>query len=90
MKVLIWIATIFVGTLLNALIGAATGVRAGALLLYLAEFYVAKKLCEKWDASHLGKEEPDTGLRCGVCGAKLDGSSKFCRQCGTAVGDNQQ
>ena len=33
MKVLIWIGTLFVATLLNVLLGEATGIRAGGLLL---------------------------------------------------------
>ena len=55
MKVLIWILTIFIGTLLNNLIGQATGIKAGAMLLYLGEFFIARMLCEKWD-EHLAKK----------------------------------
>lgn len=49
MKALIWILTFLIGTTLNVLLGYATGVRAGAVLLYLLEYYIAKNLCEKWD-----------------------------------------
>lgn len=56
MKVLIWISTFLVGTLINTLIGYAIGIRAGAVLLYIVEYYVAKKLCEKWDEHKRTKE----------------------------------
>ncbi len=56
MKVLIWISTFFVGTLINTLIGYAIGIRAGAILLYIVEYYIAKKLCEKWDEHNRIKE----------------------------------
>lgn len=56
MKVLIWISTFFVGTLVNTLIGYAIGIRAGAVLLYIVEYYIAKKLCEKWDEHKRAKE----------------------------------
>jgi hypothetical protein len=56
MKVLIWISTFFVGTLINTLIGYAIGIRAGAILLYIVEYYIAKKLCEKWDEHKRIKE----------------------------------
>ena len=49
MKILIWFLTIVIGTIINTLLGYAIGVQAGAVLLYLVEFYIAKKLCEKWD-----------------------------------------
>lgn len=49
MKALIWILTFLLGSILNTLIGYAIGIKAGAVLLYIAEFYIAKKLCEKWD-----------------------------------------
>lgn len=56
MKVLIWISTFFVGTIINTLIGYVIGIRAGAVLLYIAEYFVAKKLCEKWDEHKCAKE----------------------------------
>lgn len=49
MKVLIWIMTFVIGSILNTLLGYAIGIKAGAVLLYIVEFYIAKKLCEKWD-----------------------------------------
>lgn len=49
MKVLIWFLTILVATILNALLGYATGIKAGYLVFYIAVYFVAKKLCQKWD-----------------------------------------
>ena len=49
MKFIIWVLTFFIGTIINTLLGYALGIEAGAVLLYIAEFYIAKKLCEKWD-----------------------------------------
>ncbi len=48
-KALIWIACILVATILNTLLGYATGVKAGYLVFYFAVYFVAKKLCDKWD-----------------------------------------
>ncbi len=48
-KILIWIGTAFVGTLLNTFLGYVTGIKAGVVVLYFAEFYFAKKMCKKWD-----------------------------------------
>ena len=84
MKVLIWIGTLFVATLLNVLLGEAIGFRAGGLLLYDVVYFVAKKLCDMWDASH-PKEDPGSVRYCKGCGAKLDGDTKFCRACGKPV-----
>ena len=55
MKVLIWVLTLFFGALINNMIGEATGIKAGALVLFIAEGYLARKLCEKWD-DHLAEK----------------------------------
>ena len=57
MKALIWILTITLGTFLNAIIGYATGIQAGAILLYLVECYIARKLCKKWDEKKENKQQ---------------------------------
>ena len=49
MEILIWVLTIVIGTILNTLLGYAIGIKAGAFLLYLVEFYIAKQLCKKWN-----------------------------------------
>lgn len=56
MKVLIWVLTFFIGSILNTLIGYAIGIRAGAVLLYIAEYFIAKNLCKKWDEHKIAKE----------------------------------
>lgn len=59
MKVLIWISTFIIGSILNTFIGMATGIRAGSVLLYIVEYYIAKKLCQKWDEHKQEKNEND-------------------------------
>lgn len=49
MKVLIWILCITVATILNALLGYATGIKVGYFVVYFVVYFVAKKLCDKWD-----------------------------------------
>ena len=68
MKAVIWILVFLVGTVVNTIIGYAIGIRAGAILLYAVEYYIAKKLCEKWDKHKNEKEaftiesSPEQGL----------------------------
>lgn len=100
MKVLIWIGCIFVATILNTLLGYATGFKIGYLIFYLGVYFVAKKLCDKWD-EHKSKNKDSTldnktfiGAAsksdikvcfCRKCGERLIDNSKFCRKCGTEV-----
>lgn len=49
MKVLIWILTTVVFVSLNTLLGVATGFKLGYLLILIPIWYIAKKLCGKWD-----------------------------------------
>lgn len=58
MKVLIWVLTILLGTIINTIIGVLTGIRAGSVLLYIVECLIAKKLCEKWDDQHKAENPP--------------------------------
>ena len=99
MKILIWIGCFVVATILNTLLGYATGFKAGFLPFYLAVYFVAKKLCSKWDerktnkamqshASDLQSQpvETDDQVRfCRKCGEKLIENSRFCRKCGTEI-----
>jgi len=55
-KVLIWFLTILVATILNALLGYATGIKAGYLVFYIAVYFVAKKLCQMWDERKQNKD----------------------------------
>ena len=76
MKVLIWFGCIFVATILNTLLGYATGIKVGYVLFYFGIYFVARKLCEKWDehqeakkrqAEFAPKQPAAAGWRC-VCG----------------------
>lgn len=95
MKVLIWIGCFFVATILNTILGYATGVKVGYLIFYFAVYFVAKKLCNKWDKYieiKTGKKktkiaEMDKIRFCRRCGATLLENSKFCRKCGTEIVD---
>ena len=85
MKVLIWILTFFIGTVINTLIGYATGVRAGGVLLYIVEYFIAKKLCEKWDESHPSETSDTTDGSSSLNTAieDTDPSKRFvCKKCG--------
>ena len=54
MKVLIYLLTFIIGTFINTLIGQAIGIRLGAYFLYIIEFFIAKKICDKWEETHSG------------------------------------
>lgn len=63
MKALIWILSLFVFTVLNTILGAATGFRAGSVLLYLIWFYSAQAMCNAWDKSRISKNAEKAGMR---------------------------
>lgn len=101
MKVLIWIGCLFVATVLNLMLGYATGIKAGYFVFYAVVFFVANKLCRKWDEHKKAKKEQGSNrelsfaanekeddehiLFCRKCGEKLIENSRFCRKCGTEV-----
>lgn len=98
MKVLIWILTFLIGSILNTLLGYAISIRAGAFLLYIVEFYVAKKLCEKWDERKAQKqsdnnnqqsfvvpEDPVTTETMDAVSETNERKIQFCRRCGTKL-----
>ena len=100
MKALIWISCFIIATILNTILGYATGIKLGYLLFYVAVYFVAKKLCSKWDehkenktmkkTSSIPKQQPipaksDQVRFCRMCGEKLIDNSKFCRKCGIEV-----
>ena len=62
MKALIWISTLFIITLLNVILGEATGFRAGTLVIYFFWFWLAKKLCSLWDKNRIGKKAEKEGI----------------------------
>lgn len=85
MKVLIWILTFFIGTVINTLIGYATGIRAGGVLLYIVEYFIAKKLCESWDENHPTETSDTTegSSSLNTATADTDPSTRFvCKKCG--------
>lgn len=49
MKALIWFGCLLAATIVNTLLGQATGFQAGYLIVYLVVAFAAKKLCAKWD-----------------------------------------
>ena len=49
MKVLIWLGCIFVATLLNLMLGYVTGYMIARGLALCITFFIAHKLCKKWD-----------------------------------------
>ena len=64
MRVLIWIFTFLIGSIVNLAIGNLIGIKAGAVLLYLIDVFIAKKLCQKWDERSKSKAElPDNSSR---------------------------
>ena len=62
MKVIIWVSSFFVITVLNVILGYATGFRAGFLVVYLLWFFFAKTLCRKWDTHKLVKAAAKNGV----------------------------
>ena len=56
MKAVIWVLTFVLGTVLNTFLGYATGIKMGAILLYLIEFYAAKWLCGRWEQHRATKQ----------------------------------
>ncbi len=59
MKFLIWFGCIVVSILLNAFIGEITGIKAGALIMYIPLVFVPKKLCKLWDEYTWYKKHPE-------------------------------
>ena len=96
MKVLIWIGCFFVATILNTLLGYATGVKVGYLIFYFAVYFVAKKLCNKWDEHKEAKaaQRKASQQKNIVVEEKPvieDGDQvRFCRKCGEKLLDNSQ
>jgi hypothetical protein len=56
MKALIWFLTILAATILNVLLGYATGIEAGYVVFYIAVYFVAKRLCKAWETHKTNRE----------------------------------
>ncbi len=96
MKVLIWIGCFIVATILNSWLGLLTGIRAGYLVFYLAVYFVAKKLCSKWDEHKKTKAEQKKPVQQKKIIVEdkpkivVDDQVRFCRKCGTKLIDDSQ
>lgn len=96
MKVLIWIGCFFVATILNTILGYATGVKVGYLIFYFAVYFVAKKLCNKWDEHKEAKtaKKKTTQQQNMVVEEKAlvenADQVRFCRKCGEKLLNNSQ
>ena len=82
MKILIWIGCIFVATILNTILGYSTGIKAGYVVFYFAVYFVAKRLCQKWDGYRVNrklkaKQKMDENHTAGI-----DDEICFWRKCG--------
>lgn len=96
MKVLIWIGCFFVATILNTLLGYATGVKVGYLIFYFAVYFVAKKLCNKWDEHKNAKAEQRRAVQPNYVSVEGKGETvgvdqiRFCRRCGEKLIDSSR
>lgn len=96
MKVLIWIGCFFVATILNTILGYATGVKVGYLIFYFAVYFVAKKLCTKWDEHKEAKiEKKKAPQQQNIVFEEKTvvedtNQVRFCRKCGEKLIDNSQ
>lgn len=95
MKVLIWIGCIIVATILNTLLGYATGIKAGYIVFYIAVYFVAKKLGNKWD-EHKEAKEAQENATAPIYPPFVDAAINtvdeicFCRKCGEKLIDSSQ
>ena len=96
MKVLIWVGCFFVATLLNTILGYATGIKVGYLIFYFAVYFVAKKLCQKWDEHKeaTAKQEKTAqqatiSVEDQMVTTSVD-QIRFCRKCGEKLIDGSR
>lgn len=82
-------------TILNTLLGYATGVKAGYLVFYLAVYFVAKKLCNKWDEHKEAEEKQIRAAQSANHPVVEDNTNtevdvRFCRKCGEKLIHNSR
>ena len=84
MKVLIWIACCFVPSAIKTAL-EMSGTPIGLLLmlaLYGPFFWLARRLCKKWDAKHSKIDETQQMSFCPVCGKSTVDDTGYCLKCG--------
>ena len=62
MKAFIWISSCLVFSVLNVILGEATGFRIGSVLFYLIWFYSARAMCKAWDKHVIAKKAEKVGI----------------------------
>lgn len=62
MKALIWISSFIVFSILNILLGYATGIKVGSVLFYIIWFYSCKAMCKAWDKHKIEKKAAKAGV----------------------------
>lgn len=62
MKVLIWTLSFVVFTVLNVILGYASGFRIGSILFYFIWFYSARGMCKAWDKHRIAKKAEKAGI----------------------------
>ena len=81
-------------TMLNIILGYATGVKIGYLVFYFVVYYTSKKLCNLWDVhkskkqNRKNEENFQKKIYCKECGRKIFLSDKFCDKCGARVAEH--
>lgn len=93
MKFLIWFGCFIVASILNTILGYATGIKAGYLIFYFAVVFVAKKLCAKWDEHKEAKKKQKRSAQSvtqPIHNTHVPSLSevRFCRRCGEKLIDN--
>ena len=84
MHFLIYLLTFTVGAFINNMIGYATGIKVGAALLYIADYFIAKELCKLYDEKKAKKQALQVNI-CAKCGSTISEGDKFCTKCGAKV-----
>lgn len=94
MKVLIWVACLFIATLLNTLLGYTAGFKAGYLVIYFVIVFTARKLCIKWDehkAAKVAKKQSPHSETLPFVETSINADKIcFCRKCGEKLIDNSK
>ena len=96
MKILIWFGCFFIATILNTILGYATGVKVGYLIFYFGVYFVAKKLCNKWDEHKEAKTKNKNNTQTNdlfiddETENTVEEQIMFCRKCGEKLIDSSK